>query len=91
MRSLDEFSNCFHVSHWYAQLKHVLCTSHSDDIGTMLLPRNARNAPWRLVDAGESDASSLPCPASNAIQSLRYSGGGAVDVDEVGSSDDEEG
>ena len=57
----------------------------------MLLPRNARNAPWRLVDAGEPVASSLPCPLSNAIHSLQYSGGGAVDVDEVGSSDDDEG
>eukprot|EP00804_Cyclotella_cryptica_P027407 CCRYP_008829-RD/>CCRYP_008829-RD protein AED:0.09 eAED:0.09 QI:2581/1/1/1/0.57/0.5/8/904/1000 len=62
-----------------------------NDIATMLLPRNARNAPWRLVDAGESVASSLPSPTSNSMYSLRYSGGGAVDVDEVGSSDDDEG
>lgn len=60
-----------------------------NDIATMLLPRNVRNAPWRLVDAGESAASSLPPPADNTPRMPRASG--AVDVDEVSSSDDDEG
>jgi hypothetical protein len=60
-----------------------------NDITTMLLPRNVRNAPWRIVDMGKD---------VNVTRSItRISGGGrnvslssAVDVDEVGSSDEDE-
>jgi hypothetical protein len=59
-----------------------------NDIASMLLPRNAASAPWRLIDAGESSASSSPAPSNTLARPLHS---GAVDVDEVGSSDDDEG
>ena len=62
-----------------------------NDIGSMLLPRNVRTAPWRLVDAGDYNPNNFSTAASTdgSPQRLKLGGGsGAVDVDEVGSSTD---
>lgn len=60
-----------------------------NDIATMLLPRNVRSAPWRIVDVG-GEVPGVGGPERRRVASSRIgSGGGAVDVDEVGSSDDE--
>jgi hypothetical protein len=70
-----------------------------NDIGTMLLPRNVRMAPWRMVDV--EDDGDLPSTNKNdvgieniAARRGRISSGsrcgGAVDVDDVGSSDDDD-
>lgn len=59
-----------------------------NDIAAMLLPRNVSNAPWRLIDAGKSATDAPPAPRKNG-RIMMHSG--AVDVDEVGSSDDDEG
>jgi hypothetical protein len=57
-----------------------------NDIASMLLPRNVKTAPWRLVDAGVSLAGNPPVPTNTGIRMIHS---GAVDVDEVGSSDDD--
>ena len=70
-----------------------------NDIGTMLLPRNVRMAPWRMVDV--EDDGNLPSKNQNkiGIENIASSKGrissgsgcgGAVDVDDVGSSDDDD-
>lgn len=59
-----------------------------NDIASMLLPRNVKTAPWRLVDAGKSLAGNPPVPTNTGIRMMHS---GAVDVDEVGSSDEDEG
>ncbi|KAL3808056.1 hypothetical protein ACHAXA_007998 [Cyclostephanos tholiformis] len=67
-----------------------------NDIGTMLQPQNVRMAPWRIVDADDSDLPSTNHNdgVSKDIGAGGISGssgcGGAVDVDDVGSSDDED-
>jgi len=53
-----------------------------NDIATMLLPRNVRNAPWRIADMGK-DVTMTRIGGNN-------DGSSAVDVDEVGSSDEDE-
>lgn len=58
-----------------------------NDISTMLLPQNVRSAPWRLVDAGEAASDN---GNGSTAQRRVIGGGGAVDVDEVGSSSEEE-
>ena len=61
-----------------------------NDIGTMLLPRNVRLAPWRMVDVGDYNPNSNNSGGGQrSLQRLGGTGGGggAVDVDEVGSSD----
>ena len=60
-----------------------------NDIGTMLLPRNVRLAPWRMVDVGDYNPNSNNSTGQRSLQRLGGTGGGggAVDVDEVGSSD----
>lgn len=59
-----------------------------NDIGTMLLPRNVRNAPWRIADLGKASSSST---SSSTVRRIGgRNGSSAVDVDEVGSSDEEE-
>ena len=60
-----------------------------NDITAMLLPRNAHTAPWRLIDAGIPPTGTPTTSASNGVRNFKPSG--AVDVDEVGSSDDDEG
>ncbi|KAL9179664.1 hypothetical protein ACHAXT_008954 [Thalassiosira profunda] len=60
-----------------------------NDIGTMLLPRNVRSAPWRLVDAGDA-AGGNGGEEANAAGRRVNGGGGAVDVDEVGSGDEDD-
>eukprot|EP00986_Skeletonema_menzelii_P015614 scaffold12237_cov208-Skeletonema_menzelii.AAC.1 len=57
-----------------------------NDIATMLLPRNVRNAPWRIADLGKDVTAS-----SSTVKRIGgRNGSSAVDVDEVGSSDEEE-
>lgn len=59
-----------------------------NDIAMMLLPRNVRNAPWRIADLGSGkDTGSR---SSTARRIGGRNGSSAVDVDEVGSSDEEE-
>jgi hypothetical protein len=59
-----------------------------NDIGTMLLPRNVRVAPWRMVDVAD-DGEMSQKNDDNVITS-RAAVGGAVDVDDVGSSEEED-
>ena len=59
-----------------------------NDIGTMLLPRNVRVAPWRMVDVAD-DGEMSQKNDDNVITS-RATVGGAVDVDDVGSSEEED-
>eukprot|EP01082_Thalassiosira_pseudonana_P010170 g9081.t1 g9081 contig34:802269-804087(-) len=49
---------------------------------------NVRSAPWRIVDVG-GEVPGVGGPERRRVASSRIGGGGAVDVDEVGSSDDE--
>lgn len=65
-----------------------------NDIGMMLQPRNVRSAPWRMVDVGDA----VPNDAENnggvdggsmAMERIVISKS-AVDVDDVGSSDEED-
>lgn len=69
-----------------------------NDIGSMLSPQNVRFAPWRMVDVGD-----VPGENGKGIRGVgngnmnertgerkMLGGGGAVDVDTVGSSDDDE-
>lgn len=58
-----------------------------NDISTMLLPRNVRVAPWRMVVADDGEMSQKN--DENIITS-RATVGGAVDVDDVGSSEEED-
>eukprot|EP00571_Detonula_confervacea_P004889 CAMPEP_0172318328 /NCGR_PEP_ID=MMETSP1058-20130122/34573_1 /TAXON_ID=83371 /ORGANISM="Detonula confervacea, Strain CCMP 353" /LENGTH=1062 /DNA_ID=CAMNT_0013033141 /DNA_START=174 /DNA_END=3362 /DNA_ORIENTATION=+ len=67
-----------------------------NDVGSMLLPRNVRGAPWRLVDLGDGVVDGN-VGGNNGNGGLRSAGErgmiggrGAVDVDEVGSSDEED-
>lgn len=60
-----------------------------NDIATMLLPRNVRNAPWRIADLG-SGKDTLSSSSTTARRIGGRNGSSAVDVDEVGSSDEEE-
>eukprot|EP00984_Skeletonema_dohrnii_P003029 scaffold1017_cov95-Skeletonema_dohrnii-CCMP3373.AAC.3 len=57
-----------------------------NDIAMMLLPRNVRNAPWRIADMGKGNVTS----SSTARRIGGRNGSSAVDVDEVGSSDEED-
>ena len=67
-----------------------------NDIGTMLLPRNVRVAPWRMVD--DANNNNNPNNAEGTTTGGERmmlgggvgGGGGAVDVDEVGSSDEDD-
>ena len=54
----------------------------------MLLPRNVRSAPWRLVDAGNAAGGNGGEEAE--VGQRVNGGGGAVDVDEVGSGDEDD-
>ena len=60
-----------------------------NDITAMLLSRNVHTAPWRLIDAGVPPIGTPSVSANNGVRNFKPSG--AVDVDEVGSSDDDEG
>ncbi|KAL7438891.1 hypothetical protein ACHAXH_006069 [Discostella pseudostelligera] len=83
-----------------------------NDIASMLLPRNVRMAPWRLVEmedddddggedgigggelgastmANEKNISKIPLGKLGRVISSGSTATGAVDVDEVGSSDEE--
>jgi hypothetical protein len=59
-----------------------------NDIGTMLLPRNVRVAPWRMVDV--ADDGGMSQKNDDNIITSRATVGGAVDVDDVGSSEEED-
>ena len=62
-----------------------------NDIGMMLLPRNVRGAPWRIADMDKNGGGSGSGSGSRRIAGVGANGGSsAVDVDEVGSSDEEE-
>ena len=65
-----------------------------NDVGAMLAPGNVRGAPWRMADAGDEapdgDDGGDGAPGARGRRSCDVVAGGAVDVDEVGSSDDED-
>eukprot|EP00581_Thalassiosira_minuscula_P009944 CAMPEP_0183709466 /NCGR_PEP_ID=MMETSP0737-20130205/5506_1 /TAXON_ID=385413 /ORGANISM="Thalassiosira miniscula, Strain CCMP1093" /LENGTH=962 /DNA_ID=CAMNT_0025937581 /DNA_START=179 /DNA_END=3067 /DNA_ORIENTATION=+ len=63
-----------------------------NDIGMMLMPRNVRTAPWRMVDVGDALPGEDAANGGSVISAMgkKIISRSAVDVDEVGTSDEED-
>ena len=88
-----ENGRCHQLSLVWSLRRHPAYWIHND-MESMLLPRNVRVAPWRLVDLGDGGVVDGNIGGNNCVRPVggrgRIGGQGAVDVDEVGSSDEED-